>query len=170
MNQKLNSGPAISPTVDHKPSVSREPAEAEAMSLSGLPTTTPPVNPTEQTMTTNLSTTCPATLLDQITTATVAAVMGNSARPNREALRALIAENCALIATGDTKQMAAALARQATALEVGVCGLLSVMSAATTPDQRLALAKAAAILHGAYLRSLSALRLINREDAHEATG
>ena len=59
--------------------------------------------------------TSPAALLEQMTTATVAAVMGSSAPPNRDALRALIKANSDLIKSGDTPAMAASLARQATA-------------------------------------------------------
>lgn len=104
----------------------------------------------------------PAALLEHAAACAITTIMGASAPPTREALRALIAANAGLIGAGDMKAISAALARQATALEVALHGLLGAMAGAgIKPEQRLALAKAAATLHGSTLRCLSALRQIS---------
>lgn len=99
-------------------------------------------------------------LLDAAATASIQSMMGTEAPPTREALALLIQENTALIASGDKQAMAAALSRQATALEIGCHGLLSAMARATNPEHRLTLAKAAATLHRACLSALSAVHQV----------
>lgn len=102
----------------------------------------------------------PASLLESAAAASIQAMLGTEAPPTREALALLIQENTALIASGDSQAMAAALSRQSTALEAGMHGLLSAMARATSPEHRLTLAKAAATLHRACLSALSAVHQI----------
>lgn len=107
-------------------------------------------------------------LLEETTATVVASLLGTSVPPTRAGLQALIAENAGLLARGDGASIAAALARQATALEIGCLGLLAVMAEEGSGEHRLALAKGAASLHGAWLKSLSALHQIHREEVHGA--
>ena len=101
-----------------------------------------------------------ANLLDAAAASATAAIFGADTEP-REGLRRQIKANADLLASGDTNAMSVALARQATALDLATYGLLAALAAAKTPDHRLALAKAVATLHGAALRSLSAIRQIS---------
>lgn len=101
-----------------------------------------------------------ASLLDQAAASATAALYGPDVQP-RDGLRQQIKSNADLLASGDTDAMASALSRQATALEMAMYGLLAALNAATKPDHRLALAKAASTMHGAALRSLSAIRQIS---------
>ena len=101
-----------------------------------------------------------ASLLDQAAAAATAVLYGPDVQP-RDGLRQQIKANADLLASGNTTAMAESLSRQATALEMAMYGLLAALNAATKPDHRLALAKAVATLHGAALRSLSAIRQIS---------
>lgn len=101
-----------------------------------------------------------ASLLDEAAAAATAALYGTDTPP-REALRLQIKANADLLASGDTAAMASALSRQATALELAMYGLLTALAAAKTTDHRLTLARAVATLHGAALRSMSAIRQIS---------
>jgi hypothetical protein len=101
-------------------------------------------------------------LMDDAATEAMAAIFGAGTRP-REALRQQIQINAAALDSGDTSAMLHTLSRQSTALEIGMHGLLVAMAKATSAEHRLVLAKAAATLHGAALRSLSAIQQINRE-------
>lgn len=105
-----------------------------------------------------------ASLLDQAAASATAALYGPDVQP-REGLRQQIKENADLLASGDTKAMSSTLSRQAVAIEMAMYGLLAALNAATKPDHRLALAKAVATLHGAALRTLSAIRQISLESA-----
>lgn len=101
-----------------------------------------------------------ATLPDDAAAAAMAAMYGPDIQP-RDALRQQIKANADLLTSGDTVAMSEALARQATALDLATYGLLAALAAAKTADHRLVLAKAVATLHGATLRSLSAIRQIS---------
>jgi hypothetical protein len=101
-----------------------------------------------------------ANLLDAAAASATAAIFGPDTEP-REGLRRQIKANADLLASGDTAAMAAALARQATALDLATYGLLAALAAAKAPEHRLALARAVSTLHGAALRSLSAIRQIS---------
>ena len=101
-----------------------------------------------------------ANLLDAAAASASAALYGADIEP-RDGLRRQIKANADLLATGDTTTMAESLSRQATALELAMYGLLAALNAARNPDHRLALARAVATVHGAALRSLSALRQIS---------
>src|SRR5258708_4443979 len=110
-----------------------------------------------------IETTHPADLLDNATRAVVEAVLGESAPTNKEALTAMLQANRELMTSGDSRAMAAALSRQGVALEMAMNGLLVVMAKTAAPEGRLDLARAAAVLHAACLRSLSALHQINKD-------
>jgi len=121
-----------------------------------------PVSPSEYREPTALQPSKQTTLLDGAATAAIHALLGAEAPPTREALSQLIKENTALVASGDKAALASALARQATALEVGMHGLLAAMARASKPEHHLTLAKAAATLHGACMRSLGALHEVRK--------
>lgn len=101
-----------------------------------------------------------ASLLDQAAASATAALYGPEVQP-RDGLRQQIKANADLLASGNTSAMSESLSRQSVALEMAMYGLLAALNAATKPDHRLALAKAVATLHGAALRSLSAIRQIS---------
>lgn len=114
-------------------------------------------------MSNSIEPTHPSALLDCATLAVVEALLGERAPPTKEARVALIDTNRDLLTAGDSKAMAAALARQAVVLELSMSGVLAAMARAGRAADRLALARAAAVLHKACLRSLSALHQVNKD-------
>jgi hypothetical protein len=114
-------------------------------------------------MSNSIEPTHPSALLDGATLAVVEALLGERAPPTKEARVALIDTNRDLLTAGDSKAMAGALARQAVALELSMSGVLAAMARAGRAADRLALARAAAVLHKACLRSLSALHQVNKD-------